>query len=55
MATTYEVFLRSGKSDEEIKKEIQGIWQRRSDRYSDERTEQTAKQKQKINMSYIGG
>lgn len=48
-------FLRSGKSDEEIKKEIKGIWQRRSDRYSDERTEQTAKQKQKINMSYIGG
>ncbi|MED4971336.1 GTP 3',8-cyclase MoaA, partial [Parageobacillus toebii] len=30
-------------------------WNMRTDRYSDERTEQTAKTRKKIEMSYIGG
>lgn len=47
--------LRSGKSDEEIRTMIVNIWNNRSDRYSDERTEESAKNKRKIEMSYIGG
>jgi|SRR5690606_4480090 GTP 3',8-cyclase len=47
--------LRSGKSDEEILEVIQKIWGNRTDRYSDERTVQTAKNRKKIEMSYIGG
>lgn len=47
--------VRSGKSDEELLEAIKGVWARRTDRYSDERTEQTAKNRKKINMSYIGG
>lgn len=46
--------LRSELSDHAIKERIIQVWQNRQDRYSDERTEQTAKRK-KINMSYIGG
>ncbi|WP_060209717.1 GTP 3',8-cyclase MoaA [Sporosarcina koreensis] len=47
--------IRSGMSDEELLEAITGVWQGRSDRYSDERTEQTVKNRKKINMSYIGG
>src|SRR5699024_8375468 len=47
--------IRSGKSDEEIQSAITGVWAGRTDRYSDERTEETAKKRKKINMSYIGG
>jgi GTP 3',8-cyclase len=47
--------LRSGADKEEIKKVIASIWNMRADRYSDERTEQTAKMRKKIEMSYIGG
>ncbi|WP_172193725.1 GTP 3',8-cyclase MoaA [Saccharibacillus qingshengii] len=47
--------LRGGASDEELLEQIIGVWESRSDRYSDERTEQTAKNRKKINMSYIGG
>lgn len=47
--------IRSGKSDRELLDAIQGVWMNRTDRYSDERTEQTAKNRKKINMSYIGG
>lgn len=47
--------LRSGKTDEEITEAITGVWSNRSDRYSDERTEETARKRKKINMSYIGG
>lgn len=47
--------VRSGKSDEELKEALVGLWQARDDRYSDERTEETAKKRNKINMSYIGG
>lgn len=47
--------LRSGKTDDEILGAITGVWTNRTDRYSDERTEETAKKRKKINMSYIGG
>lgn len=47
--------LRGGASDEEIRDAIIGVWEQRADRYSDERTEQTARNRKKINMSYIGG
>ncbi|MFK2826932.1 GTP 3',8-cyclase MoaA [Bacillus sp. B190/17] len=47
--------LRSSALVEEVKEYIASIWQRRTDRYSDERTEETAKKRPKIEMSYIGG
>lgn len=47
--------LRTGKTDEAIRAEIMNIWGNRTDRYSDERTEESAKRKRKIEMSYIGG
>ncbi|MGQ3480802.1 GTP 3',8-cyclase MoaA [Paenibacillus sp. TY11] len=47
--------LRSGASDEELLAVITEVWEQRTDRYSDERTEQTAQNRKKINMSYIGG
>ncbi|MNO31038.1 Cyclic pyranopterin monophosphate synthase [compost metagenome] len=47
--------MRSGASDEELLQAIASVWEKRSDRYSDERTEQTAKNRQKKNMSYMGG
>lgn len=47
--------LRTTPDDDVIKEKIISIWQNRDDRYSDERTEESAKNKQKIEMSYIGG
>jgi GTP 3',8-cyclase len=47
--------IRSGLSDDELLEKIANVWERRVDRYSDERTEQTAKNRKKIGMSYIGG
>ncbi|MGH2317856.1 GTP 3',8-cyclase MoaA [Planococcus sp. SE5232] len=47
--------IRSGLSDEELLEKISAVWERRDDRYSDERTELTAKNRNKIGMSYIGG
>ncbi|MWV44621.1 GTP 3',8-cyclase MoaA [Paenibacillus sp. HJL G12] len=47
--------LRSGASDEELLVAIRGVWEKRVDRYSEERTEQTAASRKKIGMSYIGG
>ncbi|MFT4412606.1 GTP 3',8-cyclase MoaA [Fredinandcohnia humi] len=47
--------IRSGASESDIDAELQSIWQTRRDRYSDERTEETAKKRKKIEMSYIGG
>jgi len=46
--------VRGGASDLEIGNAIAAIWKRRSDRYSEIRTENTAGLK-KIEMSYIGG
>ncbi|WP_419962005.1 GTP 3',8-cyclase MoaA [Psychrobacillus sp. BM2] len=47
--------IRNGATDEELAEAIKNVWERRTDRYSDERTEETAKNRTKINMSYIGG
>ena len=46
--------LRNGASDDEIRNEIAAVWQGRSDRYSEIRTEETARER-KVEMSYIGG
>jgi cyclic pyranopterin phosphate synthase len=46
--------VRGGASDDEIRNEIAALWQGRADRYSEIRTEETAKSG-KVEMSYIGG
>jgi cyclic pyranopterin phosphate synthase len=46
--------LRSGATDAELHETIGRVWQRRTDRYSERRTEQTAALP-KVEMSYIGG
>lgn len=47
--------VRSGASDLEIRATIENIWRKRTDKYSEERTEQTVRKRKKIEMSYIGG
>src|SRR5687768_8906722 len=49
-----KALLRGGASDEELRNEIAAVWQKRTDRYPEIRTEFTAKNK-KVEMSYIGG
>jgi len=46
--------IRSDASDQEISEAISRVWRVRGDRYSEIRTEETAKQR-KVEMSYIGG
>ena len=46
--------LRGGASDEELAEAIRGLWSRRTDRYSELRTAETAALP-KVEMSYIGG
>jgi len=46
--------LRSGVSDEQLAETIRGIWTRRTDRYSELRTAETAALP-KVEMSYLGG
>ena len=46
--------LRQGSSDAQLVDEIAAVWRARGDRYSEIRTEETAKAR-KIEMSYIGG
>jgi len=47
--------MRNGASDEQLAGKIIEIWNGRSDRYSDERTAETVKNRKKIEMYYIGG
>ncbi|WP_186578457.1 GTP 3',8-cyclase MoaA [Aquibacillus kalidii] len=47
--------VRNTNDDDVIYERIQSIWQKRTDRYSDQRTEETVKNRDKIEMSYIGG
>ncbi|PFJ19576.1 GTP 3',8-cyclase MoaA [Bacillus cereus] len=47
--------LRGNLSNKELLNVIQDVWMNRKDRYSDERTEESAKNRPKIEMSYIGG
>jgi len=46
--------LRSDATDEELDAAIRAIWERRTDRYSELRTEETSRLR-KVEMSYIGG
>jgi cyclic pyranopterin phosphate synthase len=46
--------LRDGVSDQEISDIVAKVWRRRSDRYSEIRTEQTS-HRPKVEMSHIGG
>ena len=48
-------FMRYCDTDDELRTRITDIWNHRTDRYSDERTEETAANRKKIEMSYIGG
>ena len=50
----FRALLRGGKSDAEIRAAIAAVWAARNDRYSEIRTEATARES-KIEMSYIGG
>jgi cyclic pyranopterin phosphate synthase len=47
--------MRNGATDEELQQRITGIWNGRDDRYSDERMDESNKNRKKIEMSYIGG
>ncbi|WP_208589086.1 GTP 3',8-cyclase MoaA [Gracilibacillus suaedae] len=47
--------LRGGATDEELRDTIVSGWKYRDDRYSDQRTEESARNRKKIEMSYIGG
>jgi GTP 3',8-cyclase len=47
--------LRSGADDQSLLEAIRNVWEQRADRYSDDRTEQTVRNRTKIGMSYIGG
>lgn len=51
----FKTLIRSGADDKRISEEVVAAWENRTDRYSDERTEESAKNKKKIEMSYIGG
>jgi cyclic pyranopterin phosphate synthase len=46
--------LRSGAADEELEAAVRAVWERRTDRYSERRTEHTSRLR-KVEMSYIGG
>jgi cyclic pyranopterin phosphate synthase len=46
--------LRSGATDEELGETLRGVWTKRTDRYSELRTAETAALP-KVEMSYIGG
>ncbi len=46
--------LRGGAGDEELESSLRAIWERRADRYSELRTEET-RTLRKVEMSYIGG
>jgi len=49
-----KALVRGGASDDALRNQIAAVWQGRTDRYSEIRTEATAKAK-KVEMSYIGG
>ena len=52
--TDLRALLRGGASDEDLREAIAGVWARRTDRYSEIRTERTS-ELPRIEMSYIGG
>lgn len=50
----FRALLRDGSTDDDIAALLAGLWQVRTDRYSEIRTAETAKSR-KVEMSYIGG
>jgi cyclic pyranopterin phosphate synthase len=52
--TDLRALLRGGATDEELRDAIAAVWTRRTDRYSEIRTERTT-ELPRIEMSYIGG
>jgi cyclic pyranopterin phosphate synthase len=52
--TDFRALIRSDASDDEISEALARVWRVRADRYSEIRTEETAKLR-KVEMSYIGG
>jgi cyclic pyranopterin phosphate synthase len=46
--------LRAGATEEELDEAVRAVWERRTDRYSERRTEKTSALR-KVEMSYIGG
>jgi cyclic pyranopterin phosphate synthase len=48
-------FIRNGADEKDVYERIKMIWNERTDRYSDERREQSNSARKKIEMSYIGG
>ena len=48
-------FMRNGLNDDEILGLIQGVWQKREDRYSEERFNQKHRRHGKVEMFHIGG
>jgi len=46
--------LRSGADDAALEQAVRAVWERRADRYSERRTEETGELR-KVEMSYIGG
>ena len=50
----FRALLRGGASDTEIASALRGVWSQRTDRYSEVRTEETAR-RPKVEMSHIGG
>ncbi|QWG33311.1 GTP 3',8-cyclase MoaA [Bacillus mycoides] len=53
--TDLRTLLRENISDASLLKILKGVWEYRKDRYSDERTAESTKNRPKIEMSYIGG
>ncbi|MBM7631912.1 GTP 3',8-cyclase MoaA [Geomicrobium sediminis] len=53
--TDLRELVREGASDELLGDSIRQIWEKRRDRYSETRTEESARSRKKIEMSYIGG
>jgi GTP 3',8-cyclase len=50
--------LRAGASDQELHEQVAAIWTQRADRYSELRSQQTARKQtvnRKVEMSHIGG
>src|SRR5699024_1478098 len=47
--------LRDGLTDEGLLNELTSIWENRTDRYSEERSSIDPSEREKIEMSYIGG
>ncbi|HTK24576.1 MAG TPA: GTP 3',8-cyclase MoaA [Gaiella sp.] len=52
--TDLRALLRAGATDDDLRDAIAGVWARRTDRYSQIRTERTS-ELPRIEMSYIGG